>query len=125
MTILTIEGPRDPSPKEIAYMEYLDEIAELPSGHSFGLLLFKGDPIAFRLGLEEWQAQEPSPQDRAAEHGCYIGHDLHGWYIADESEAEADERGPSVGFDGRAHFATEEDAVSALERDGVAALKSD
>lgn len=39
---------------EIAYMEYLDELApDLPCG-SYGLLLRKGDPIAFELGLHEW-----------------------------------------------------------------------
>lgn len=42
------------TPEEIAYMDYLDEIfPDCPSG-GLGLLLRKGDPIAFSLGLSEW-----------------------------------------------------------------------
>ena len=52
-TIPTIEGPATLSQDDLDFIEYLDELAEVPTGHSFGLLLFKGDPIAFRLGRDE------------------------------------------------------------------------
>lgn len=35
-----------------AYMDYLDELFETTP--SFGLLLYKGDPIAFEHGKSEW-----------------------------------------------------------------------
>lgn len=38
------------SEEENAYMEYLDEVY----GPGYGLLLYKGDPIAFEVGMEEW-----------------------------------------------------------------------
>jgi hypothetical protein len=53
-SIRTIEGDATSSSDDLEYMEYLDEIGELPNGHSFGLLLFKADPIAFRMGRDEW-----------------------------------------------------------------------
>ena len=37
---------------ETAYMEYLDEIHDVPGG--YGLLLYNGDPIAFQVGMNEW-----------------------------------------------------------------------
>ena len=40
--------------EEQEYMDYLDDLAELPTNHSFGLLLAKGDPTAFQVGFEEW-----------------------------------------------------------------------
>lgn len=43
------------SDDEIAYMEYLDDLYQVPGG--YGLLLRKGDPIAFQLGLDEWLAE--------------------------------------------------------------------
>ena len=53
-TVLTIEGTSTLSPDDLAFIEYLDELAEVPTAHSFGLLLFKGDPVAFRLGLADF-----------------------------------------------------------------------
>ncbi len=50
--IPTIEGWQEPTENERNYMEYLDELVNAPI--SYGLLLFKGDPIAFRLGCQEW-----------------------------------------------------------------------
>lgn len=51
-TIPTVEGPQTPSKDDICYMDYLDNLYDVPGG--YGLLLFKADPIAFRLGLREW-----------------------------------------------------------------------
>ena len=48
--------------EEQEFMDYLDGVAgELPGGHylscgGFGLLLAKGDPIAFNLGFSDWTA---------------------------------------------------------------------
>jgi hypothetical protein len=81
-----------------------------------------------RLGYWEWvshQIEATDPQNRAEALGCYIGHDMHGWYVADLSELEADETGRSVGFDGRPHFASEDEAIDALETQGTAILKAD
>jgi len=39
---------------EKAYMDYLDEVYDVPGG--YGLLLYKADQIAFQLGLDEWLA---------------------------------------------------------------------
>jgi hypothetical protein len=58
----TTEGYATPSADDLAYMDYLDDLAELPGGHSFGQLLFKGDPVAFRMGLAEW-LEEQSAED--------------------------------------------------------------
>ncbi len=46
---------------EQRYMDYLDDLTdELPGGYTFGLLLRKGDPVAFEIGMNEWLAeQEP------------------------------------------------------------------
>jgi hypothetical protein len=54
----TIEGMKTPSEDDVSYMDYLDElIGGLPTGHSYGLLLYKADPTAFRLGRDEWLAR--------------------------------------------------------------------
>lgn len=37
--------------EESQYMEYLDEVYNL---EGYGLLLKKGDPIAFEVGFNEW-----------------------------------------------------------------------
>lgn len=56
--IPTVEGFREPDAEDIAYMEYLDDLApDLPGGHSFAQLVFKADPIAFRMGKAEWLAE--------------------------------------------------------------------
>ena len=39
--------------REREYMEYLDEIF----CEGYGLLLAKGDPIAFEIGFNEWEAE--------------------------------------------------------------------
>ena len=53
------------TPEERAYMDHLDEIyPDLPYG-GFGLLVKKGDPIAFEIGIGEWCANL-SPDDREA-----------------------------------------------------------
>lgn len=52
--ITTIEGHQTPSREDIDYMDYLDDLYDTQP--PFGLLLFKGDPIAFRLGRGEWLA---------------------------------------------------------------------
>ena len=36
---------------EIKYMDYLEGIYDCPN---YGLLLRKGDPIAFEVGINEW-----------------------------------------------------------------------
>lgn len=44
--------------EEIEYMDYLDEVyPDLPCG-GLGLLLIKGDPIAFQVGLDEYLANK-------------------------------------------------------------------
>lgn len=85
------------------------------------------DYVARKFGWEKDLSDESilTPQNRAAEHGCYIGHDVHGWYVADESEREADDTGNSVGFDGRPHFESEAAAADALDNQGINALKAD
>lgn len=46
------------------------------------------------------------------ESGMEIRHDLHGYYVCSAAEAAREDAGnPSVGFDGRPHFATYEDAA--------------
>ena len=37
--------------EETAYMDYLEGIYDAPD---YGLLLYKGDPIAFEIGMNEW-----------------------------------------------------------------------
>ena len=37
--------------EETAYMDYLEGIFDAPD---YGLLLYKGDPIAFEIGMNEW-----------------------------------------------------------------------
>ncbi|KKM23550.1 hypothetical protein LCGC14_1614020 [marine sediment metagenome] len=40
--------------EERAYMDYLDDLVpDVPCG-SYGLLLRKGDPTAFEIGMNEW-----------------------------------------------------------------------
>ena len=44
--------------EEIEFMDYLDDVyPDLPCG-GFGLLLAKGDPMAFQVGLNEWEANK-------------------------------------------------------------------
>ena len=45
-----------PMPAEdAAYAEYLDNLVdELPGGQSYGVLLYKGDPVGFAMGKQEW-----------------------------------------------------------------------
>ena len=43
---------------EQAYMDYLDELATIPTGHSFGWLLREADPVAFQVGLSEWEREQ-------------------------------------------------------------------
>jgi hypothetical protein len=50
-----------------------------------------------------------------------IRHDMHGFYICTFLEAEYEDEGnPSVGFDGRPHFETVEEATEHLKGDVVA-----
>lgn len=56
--IRTVEGLTAPTYEDIQFMDYLDELSEVPTGHSFGLLLFKADPTAFRIGRDEFISQE-------------------------------------------------------------------
>lgn len=57
--IPTTQGFQTPTDDDARYMEYLDNLVDdLPGGHSFGLLLFKGDPGAFRMGRDEWLTEE-------------------------------------------------------------------
>lgn len=53
--IPTTEGEKVPEPDDIHYMEYLDNLYDAPN---YGLLSFKGDPAAFRMGKEEWKAAQ-------------------------------------------------------------------
>lgn len=47
--------------------------------------------------------------------GYEIRHDMHGFYACTIEEAEHEDEGnASVGFDGRAHFTTIEDAAQAV-----------
>jgi len=56
--IPTIEGWTIPSRDDQAYIDYLDTVAGYrPCGHSFGVLLFKADPVSFRLESREWLAE--------------------------------------------------------------------
>ena len=54
--IPTIEGPQTPSTDDLEYMDYLNGLWDV-GGFDFGLLLFKGDPAAFRIGRDEWLAE--------------------------------------------------------------------
>jgi hypothetical protein len=45
--IPTIFGLKTPDHDDLSYMDYLDNIYDAPD---YGLLLFKGDPIAFEQG---------------------------------------------------------------------------
>ena len=40
--------------KESQYMDYLDEVFGIDG---YGLLLSKGDPIAFNVGFNEWRRE--------------------------------------------------------------------
>lgn len=43
--------------------------------------------------------------------GCQVRHDMFGFYVCTDDEAEHEDAGnPSAGFDGRAHFARIDDA---------------
>lgn len=37
------------------YMDYLEDVYDAPD---YGLLLYKGDPIAFEIGMNEWLQEE-------------------------------------------------------------------
>lgn len=44
-----------------------------------------------------------------------VRHDMHGYYVCTEEEAEHEDEGnPSAGFDGRPHFATIADAWASI-----------
>jgi len=43
------------SKEEREYMDYLDEVYGI---EGYGLLLAKGDPIAFNVGFQEWLTEE-------------------------------------------------------------------
>ena len=45
---------------ETAYMEYLDDLYNVPDG--YGRLLFNGDPIAFQVGMNEWLRENAKPE---------------------------------------------------------------
>jgi len=65
-SIPTIEGEVTPDKEDLAFMDQLDDLYPAPD---YGLLLFKGDPAAFRIGKEEWitqQSHEPRSQDTPA-----------------------------------------------------------
>lgn len=53
MDVRTTEGWCSMTPADQEFMDYLDELYETQP--SFGLLLFKGDPIAFRMAHAEWR----------------------------------------------------------------------
>lgn len=57
--VKTIEGEATPDVDDLAYMDYLDELADIPTSHGFGMLLFKADPAAFRTGRDSWLASQP------------------------------------------------------------------
>ncbi len=42
--------------EEKEFMDYLDELFDVPGG--YGLLLKKGDPIAFQVGMNEYFANQ-------------------------------------------------------------------
>lgn len=54
--IMTIEGSVYPTVDDVKYMDYLDGLYFETTGHHFGLLLFKADPVAFRSGRDAWLA---------------------------------------------------------------------
>lgn len=60
--IPTINGSIVPTDDDVAYMEYLDELAG-ETAPDYGLLVFKGDPTAFTLGRDEWAGREPRDLD--------------------------------------------------------------
>jgi hypothetical protein len=68
--------------------------------------------------MEAALAWKPDPDDMFTADEWEIHHDLHGWYLVapDEIRDEGGFRpdGASLGFDGRLHFETEEDARAYL-----------
>ena len=52
-------NPLNITDEESAYMEYLDDIYGV---EGYGLLMFKGDPIQFQVGFEEYQAEGRSDE---------------------------------------------------------------
>jgi len=42
--------------KERAYINHLNEVTGNPD---YGLLLYKGDPIAFQVGMRDWESERP------------------------------------------------------------------
>jgi hypothetical protein len=61
MHVATIEGRCSVTDTDQQFMDYLDELYD--TRPSFGMLLFKGDPIAFRLAREEWRASANFAKD--------------------------------------------------------------
>ena len=52
--------------EEQEFMDYLDGVAGvLPGGHSFGLLLAKGDSIAFNVGFYDWKVAREYEREEA------------------------------------------------------------
>jgi hypothetical protein len=74
-----------------------------------------GQGIASDAVIERIYDEMHSDAEPLAPEGFYIGHDIGGWYVATDDEAEVDDEGPSVGFDGRAHFATREAAIASIK----------
>jgi len=54
---------------EQEFAEYLDDLVDLPTGHSFAVLLKKGDPIAYEVGFSEWEAEHYPEDDTCIECG--------------------------------------------------------
>ena len=46
--------------EESAYMRFLDGIYDAPD---YGLLLYKGDPICFEIGMNEWLLNNELEED--------------------------------------------------------------
>lgn len=68
----------------------------------------------------ELEVTERDAIDVTETHGYRVHHDMHGWYVVAPREREPAD-GRSLGFDGRAHYASEEDAwVAVAKRRGRA-----
>ena len=64
--------------EECSYMDYLDEVYPgLPLGGA-GLLIAKGDPIAFQVGLQDWQAANSNRLEKCGSCGAYHRPDFDG-----------------------------------------------
>jgi hypothetical protein len=52
--IATIFGTKVPDEDDKRYMDHLNYLYDAPD---YGLLMFKGDPIAFEIGKNEWLSE--------------------------------------------------------------------